>query len=358
MVSHGVSQQQLQQMYVINLILIYLISLAKGPRNKTLVSLVLILLLGLFAGTRNSGIDNDYLEYQRLFVASVTEGYQLGYEPIFYLLPNFLVFFSSIAYVNATFLAIALIGVGTKLWAIKNSSINYAMSVLIYFCIFFIGQEMTTIRAGVAAGIFLLAIPDLLNNNNKVFFFKFFISFLFHYSSILFLPIWFIVKREIGIKYYVFALIASFLVFLLKFNLLAVLNLDFFPKMEVYLNGEDEVAINPFNFKILISLLFLGLFWLGHRKLKDNAMYLLLLKIHLISLILFYLLAPAGMAFALRSFELLSIVQILLFPYLFISFSKHFRPVAYIVLVSASLINLYYVLIVSGNIKDYSSWLF
>ena len=217
---------------------------------------------------------------------------------------------------------------------------------------------MTTIRAGVAAGIFLLAIPDLLNNNNKTFFLKFLISFLFHYSSILFLPIWFIVKRNISIKYYVFALIASFLIFLLKFNLLAVLNLDFFPKMEVYLSGEDEVAINPFNFKILISLLFLGLFWLGHRKLKDNAMYLLLLKIHLISLILFYLLAPAGMAFALRSFELLSIVQILLFPYLFVSFSKHFRPLAYLILVSTSLITFYYVLFVSGNIKDYSSWLF
>lgn len=345
--------------YLFIYLLTSIISFFQNKRNKLIISLIIIFILAIFAGTRNEGIDNDYREYFRLFKLSVNEGLQASYELVFYILPKFISFFSSNNYIKLTFLVIATIGVSTKVLAIKNFSKNYPLSIIVYYCVFFFGHEFTTIRAGVAAGIYLFMINDILKNNKKGFFLKLAIAFIFHYSSLLFIPIWFLVRSKLNIKYYYFALIISFFVVFINFNILSVLHLEtIIPKMKVYTDVKDEVTLNPFNFRMLISFFYFAIFAFCFNKGKQDERFVLLFKLHIVSLLVFYLLAQASIVFSLRSYDLLSTVQILLLPYLIQFFPNKTKLIGYVIVLITSFLNLYYVLFMSNNIKEYSSWLF
>jgi len=346
-------------LYTLLYLISIIVSVFRNKRNIKFISAIIIVLLAVFAGTRNEGLDNDYREYVRLFSLSVSEGYQQGYEIIFYILPKLFFTLSSDSFVELTFISFAFIGVSAKVIAIKQVSINFVLSILIYIGIFYLGHEFTTIRAGVASGIFLLMLQDVVKNNRKAYFVKVAIALVFHYSSLLFIPIWFILRSKLNIKYYYLILLISFVVVYINFNVLSLLNLEYLiPKVKVYTEIEDELELNPFNFKMLISFLYLLIFMFFYKKGKNDEWFVLLLKLHIISLTVFYLLAQASMAFSLRSFELLSIIQILLLPYLINFAPTKLKTLGYLLIFSTSFLNFYYILYVSNNIKEYSSWLF
>lgn len=345
--------------YIFVFLITSITSFFNDKKNVKVISILIILILSLFAGTRMAEIDNDYREYSRLFALSIDKGLQKDNEVIFYILPKFLSNFFYYDYVPITFLCFAVLGVSTKIIAIQKLSICYALSIIIYFSSFYFGQEFTTIRAGVAAGIFLLMITDILENNRKAFFLKLGIAFLFHYSSLIFIPIWFLVRSKLKIKYYYFALVITFFIVIIKFDILTILHLDvLIPKMKVYTDVKDEAVLNPFNFKMLISFFYFLFFAVNFNKAKEDSLFVLLFKLHILSLVVFYLLAQASITFSLRSFDLLSIVQVLLLPYFVRFFSKKIKLIGYLIVVFTSVLNLYYILFISNNIREYSSWLF
>lgn len=346
-------------LYLILFLFSSVISFFSNKKNRKVVAVCLIIIFFLFAGTRNPGIDNDYVEYSRLFQASVFEGFQKGYELIFYILPNLLYTVVGDAYLRMTFLTFAFLGVATKINVISKFSVNFAVSIILYFCLFFFGQEFTTIRAGVAAGIYLLMIKDIVENNKKRFFIKLAIAFAFHYSSLVMLPVWFLVRSKLNIKYYYLGLLFSLFILIIHFNILSVLNLEaLIPKMKVYTETEEITELNPFNFRMLISFFYFIFFAFYFNKRKADSFFVLLFKMHIISLIVFYLLTQGGMVFSLRSFDLLSIIQVLLFPYVIKFLPSKLKLLGYVIVLSTAVLNLYYILYVSNNIKDYSSWLF
>lgn len=345
--------------YIFTFLITSIIALFKNKKNATIVSILLIIILTLFAGTREAGIDNDYNEYVRLFESSVVQGHQVSYELIFYILPNILANLTYDHYIEITFIIFAFFGVSTKIRMLNKYSVNFFLSILIYICVFYLGSEFTTIRAGVASGIFLLMLNDIIKNNKSSYFIKLGVALIFHYSSLLFIPIWFILKSKLSLKYYYLGLSIAFIFMFINFDILSIINIDeYIPKMKVYTSTEDEISLNPFNFKMLLSLLYLVIFSYFYKKGNKDEMFVLLLKIHIISLIVFYLLAQSSIAFSLRSFELLSIVQILLIPYLVKFLPLKLKLFGYFLVIITSLINFYYILFMTNIIKDYSSWLF
>lgn len=342
------------------------ISILKSNKfTKLSISCFVGVILVLFAGTRTAEVGRDYAEYSRLFslyksLAEINLEAFILYEPSILILPQLLKILFGSNYLNLTFLTFAILGVGIKLKAIYRSQF-YFLSLLIYCTNLFLGQEMITIRAGVACGIFLISIKDIEEKKHLSFFVKIGLAYLFHYSSIVFFVIWILERLKVKYKLLTLGLLISIFIAVLKINILTLLKLDIlFPKVGTYLalieiEGGDPV--NVFNFRVLFSLLFLFLFLFKIKILANNNFFNILLRIHFVSIILFFVLSPTAMVFSLRIFDLLSVVQILLFPYVICLFKE--KIVGYLLVAFYCCVNFYYIINISQWFETgYSSWLF
>lgn len=344
--------------YVILFFITSIITFFRNRKNVTIVTAIIFIVLTLFAGTRNNNIDNDYALYQWLFQTAVNTDLAMDSEPTKMLIPRVMSWFSQY-YVELTFFTYAAIGLYFKLFSIKNYRF-FGLAVVLYVSNLFFIQDMTTIRASVASGILLWSLKDIIFRNDKVFFLKLFLAILFHNSSALFIVIWLINRFKIKYKWLFIALAFSIIVPILNLNFIKILHLDSFSeKAGTYLQIKEyeEGNLNLFNFKIIISFFYLAyLYW--KRKSIQFRSFDILLKIHILSLILFFLFSPTGLTFSLRIFELLSIVQIVLFPLIILTLPKKFKIFGYIIVILTAAVFFYYNIFFSDLFKAYSSWLF
>ena len=135
--------------------------------KKDLFYLILIgVVLILIAGLRPIGIDRDSLAYVGIVGSDEVNINLLDKEPGFWLIYkiNKIIFNGN---TQCFFLIYALLGVSLKIFAIKKYSLLPFFSTFTYVCLYFILHEMTQIRAGVAAAIFLLALQDIKDKNLK-----------------------------------------------------------------------------------------------------------------------------------------------------------------------------------------------
>lgn len=330
--------------------------------ERSIIVLILIVALSLFAGISTHGADHEM--YDNLFESSVISTFEaiflLIQEPSFFVIPLLChAVFGPLLYINISFLIFAFLGVSTKILAIKDSRFFF-LSIALYCSYSYFFQEMITIRAGVASGIFLLSIKDLESKNDKGYFLKIFLAFLFHYSSIIFVLIWALLRAKLSLKIFYCFLAASFAIALLKINLLVLLRFDLLiPKVKIYLDLmelEGNVAINLFNYRILISLFMLFLFAYKIKILEDEPYFLILFKTHVISLILFFVLSTSAIVFSDRTFDLLAIVQVLLYPFVLLIFKE--RYVGYLIVFLICFVNLFFLIKISGLFDRYTTWLF
>ena len=333
-----------------------------------IVFYMLIALLVLFAGTRTADVSFDYDNYQYCFNTAINENYsdffmQTGTELSAFIIPKFvhLFFYSEDDYIGITFVIFAFFGVYTKLKALQKAD-YFFLGVLLYVSNLYFGQEMITIRAGVASGIFLLSIEDIFNKNDRRFFFKIFFAFLFHYSSILFIVIWAIIRFKVPLKSFFSALIISIVIAIFKLNVLTLLLINkIFPKVQLYLDMQDLAGgdkVNVFNFMAIFAILITVFFLFFINKLKDNYRFEVLYKIHIFSLIIFFSLSPVNMVFSLRSFELLSVIQLFLYPMIITVIPQKLKFIGFFTIVSFSILQFYYFIQYSNLFSTYSSWIF
>lgn len=345
-----------------------ILALAGNYKFKNIVVTILIIALALFAGSRTE-IAPDFKMYKNFFRFS-EDSYKdfvennVTLEPIIYIIPNFLKLFfgSKTDIINGSFLCFAFLGVATKLIALKKYANNFFLGFIIYFTYLYLMMEMITIRAGIAGGVFLLSLPYLYKGMYKKSFLMMCLAMLFHTSSVIFFVIFFLMRLNINIKYYYYSLLLSFILIATKVNLLTLLLLDrVFPKVKAYLDLMEktkEEDVNIFSFRILIALfmtVFLGFYY---DKLKKIEGFEVLFRIHIISLFLFFSFSVTASVFSIRTFELLSVVQLLLFPMLTYAFAPKFKYIAWVILIVFSLAQLYYMIDISEFFEQYKSWLF
>jgi hypothetical protein len=150
--------------------------------------LVVFALLFAIAGFRPLGVTRDsgaYADAIQSFI--ITPKYDFNsLEPSFYLIVDMSKILFNDA-VRGVFILYALLGVSLTLYAIKKNSSFPLLSLIVYSCSFFVLHEMIQIRVGVAAAMFILAIPDIVNRNLKSFLMKAALAILFHYSAIIML---------------------------------------------------------------------------------------------------------------------------------------------------------------------------
>lgn len=152
------------------------------------IAFFITLVLILFAGFRDVGFDRDSLIYA-LSIQSIDFSSFSGLnfndkEPSFYLIAYAAHWLFGDA-IRGTFLIYAILGVTLKIIGIYRLSRIPLLSVFFYVCSYYLLHELTQIRVGIAAAIFLLAIPDIANSRFKSYLTKTVIAIIFHYSAII-----------------------------------------------------------------------------------------------------------------------------------------------------------------------------
>ncbi|MFP5040694.1 EpsG family protein [Parasediminibacterium sp. JCM 36343] len=300
--------------------LIALFSLATLGKDQPMVIFISIAaLLIVTAGFRDGTAFRDYSIYELMYT-----NYQkislLAFEPTFILLSAIVkyVFFDKVI---VLFVLYGIIGVSVKFCAIRQLSQFYYLSVLFYFSNYFLLHEMTQIRAGVAAGFLLLCIKPIYNRDFASFFFFNLLAFLFHYSAIIFLPFYFLLPKKMDSLVYVLLLIGTYLLHFVNihattiFYLIPAENLQF--KLESYKNLVEfslQEKLNVFK-PLQVARIGLCLFLLWKKDLifEQNKYAFILLKIYFIAVFAIPLFADIP-TFAIRSSELLGVVEIIMLP--------------------------------------------
>jgi len=240
-------------------------------------------------------------------------------EPTFYVISYLskLFFGSSVLFI---FFVYSVIGIGIKFLSFRKLSNFPFISVLIYFLSYFWLQDFTQFRAGAASAFFLFSIPDILNRNFLKFFLKIIIAFLFHYSAIIYLPLYFIYNKKLSLIYYFIPLLGfvlsittfsiTFINFLISFMPSTIGN-----KIELYMyltRLHYFPKTNIFNF-YYFSLFFLYYFILFNLKSYLSVSNIFYLKIISYSLFIFYFFSYFPV-FSFRFSELYNVVTLILFP--------------------------------------------
>lgn len=236
------------------------------------------------------------------------------------------------------FLIYAILGVTIKIIAINRLSSLPLLSVYLYICLYFVLHEMTQIRVGVACGIFLLAIPDIVNKNFRIYLFKTLIAMAFHYSAIIMLVVYFVNNKNINRKIYFFLpIIGLFLAFIPNLMLTIFTFFEFIlpsviaNKVTIYISlidNEDYNKINIFNLFTLSLICFYYFALFNIWRLKTE-LDIVLIKFFGLQLFIYYAFSSIP-AFAIRLSEFIGFSLVLLIPNLIFMFKQKLLPILFI----------------------------
>ncbi len=248
------------------LFLIILNLFLKRKDNKYDLFPIITILLILYAGLKYKyGYDyNNYLiNFNEIntFSDAINTNFEKGYSLILFL-------FKSIGLGFHSFLLfIAFISIKMKTNMIKKFSVLPEVSLLIYFLLFYINNDVEQIRHGISIGFCFYALRFMLEDDmkSKIFAILFIIfGVLFHTSALLFIPIYFIKDRVISDRQYVIIFVTSLLFsFVNIFDVLILLNKTFIhstyltSKINIYLTEKQSII----NLSLLIKLFILIVFY-------------------------------------------------------------------------------------------------
>lgn len=296
----------------------------------------------LFLQTKDT---EAYIDFYNNSTGTLSE--LLRFEPAF----NLLVFIGNrVGASDAIFIfIIACIGVGTKHIAIYKYAPHLFLSLLIYYSKFFILQDMIQIRAGVAAGIFLLSIKYINERNLKSYFVYIFFAVMFHYSAIVYLIVYFICNPKLAINKFI-SILLLIVCFSIVFDLnsfLQNIGLDTFEKFDYYINSSspDDGLIKKFiNLELILNTLVILLLYV--KRLKLSAIYpyydvwLKILIASISSSIIFY----NTPVLSFRIAELLGVVSIFIYPLVIYAFRQKLYGYMLLLTIFSSISYNYYAL--------------
>lgn len=201
---------------------------------------------------------NDWYTYERIFDLSLDiktlfnnptyylfflRDIEIGYRIFNSLVKNFGGSLQTVFFITGFFSFISL-----KKFIERNSN-HKTLSLLIYYSLFFFNFNMSIIRQGIALSIFLLSF-NLIQDRK---FFKYVLMIglasLFHVSSLILFPIYFIGKLKFSKNTYILVFIIGLLIRIVGFDLLGIV-IKILPH---FILGDLLVYMTPNNYMNLIS---------------------------------------------------------------------------------------------------------
>ena len=227
------------------------------------------------------------------------------------------------------FLVYSAIGVMCKIRAIKQLTPLLFLSLVMYISNQFLLYDMTQIRAGAASGIFLLAVKPLVERRYILYITLILLASFFHYSALILLPLCLINNKEISTKgrYFWWCIVpVAYMLGGVSIDLISYIPIENIrTKLELYQQlqeqGEDGYAVaNLFSpYFLFRCVLYYYILWRYDYISSYNRYFPLLIKIEGIALFLFPTLSFIPLL-GYRASELLSMVEIILYPLVICTF--------------------------------------
>ena len=302
----------------------------KTVKNVDFILAIIGIFLTLFVGFRGVNVSRDYQPYLHAFDYLLHSG---NSEQTTTLLPLFepgFVFIVRACYrffpdnaPLAIMLVFAALSIGIKFFAFRKLSFNPLLVLLLYYSHYFLIQEMTQIRNGLACSFFFLAIYYYLKSDKIKVFACMVLAMLFHNSAILYPLLFLIRKDKLNPWLYGTIFLGAILLGLIKVPLLSFVlpNVDL-SLISTRLTTYADIADAPifenirfFNVLNTINVLITAVifFYCVKCKIKDSTLFLFL-KCNIISIFIYGLLIDVP-SMATRITELFGAVFPLLFAY-------------------------------------------
>jgi EpsG family len=283
--------------------------------QKICVPLLLVTLL-LFAALRSPHVDVDYVNYLEWFNAVAAGGLTaLDWvkDPGFVLILRAAVALG-MSYVGATFILVGLALIGTARFAwLACSERSIPMFIYLIFCRFFLAQEMTAIRVGVAIPLLSLSILYMYRGRKSLAIILFLLAAAFHISVLVAAPIVLLAMRDVRFnsRWWVGSMIP--VVILLRIFARGILEtVSQLDRISPYLNGSLQIdSIRFFSVYVVARLVFM-IFVVCFLWKKVSPEERLFVFCSGIGLSLQFLFSFNG-AIALRSSELFGLFDVMLF---------------------------------------------
>lgn len=312
----------------------------REQRLKTIQLVLVWLTLAIIATFRpaNMADRQNYLDFWNGYGG---ERFEFGFTAI----TEFLRVFFSNDYCFLFFFA--CLSIGLKIWAIRKISSLIWASLLIYIGNIFILHDMIQMRCAIASGLLLHAVYYLGTRNTKFFLVTFLIAFLFHYSSLIILPLWFLNVNRPHKLFYICLIFVAYCVgpvFPIE-SFIQMLPIEGIQSLwEVYENTIDG-DVNIFNAMQLgrIAICVFLLLYID-RICLYNKFAILMVKIYAISIVTLVLFSRVPVI-AFRVSELYQVVEIVLIPMITYAFKGKVlmkRMVIFIIGLAFLLMNIFY----------------
>lgn len=179
---------------------------------------------------------------------------------------SFVIFFTSLLTILCVF------------YVIKKECVSPVLGITLFVLLFYYFISFSLIRQGAAVSLIFLATHFFYNGNLKSFYIFFILAIMFHYSSVLTLPIIFLAKKTDSNKIIkTIAILGSYVFGFLGIgfffrDLLAYLPYVKYANYAESYSGIEINILNTYLFLIPQNLIFILLIWTG--KVKNNNIYL------------------------------------------------------------------------------------
>lgn len=289
----------------------FLSSKSKGARGLLLLT---FFFLFFFAGLRGEGIGFDYDNY----VDNIFKSDNLPFiEPGNMLLAGLL---RPIGSVTLYFMTYAMVAVATKTLMIRRCSNYPILSVLMYFSIYFLVQDMGQIRYGLAVGICTFALISIANGDKKRFWVLVLLASMFHFSALIVIPAYFIRKIQFTpVVLYVLLIFGSAFV-ILDFSDIMYRILELMPiegisyRAAYYMVAEEDNGAFGFNMSLLMRLCVLFVFYTYQKKHTSDKYFNTMFNFFLYGVIS-YCILNFNQEFASRGSGYFKFLEVILIPY-------------------------------------------
>jgi hypothetical protein len=215
-------------------------------KNLSLLFFIITtLILVNFAGLRGD-IEGDYSNYYNIFNESnIFDSHEIDVEPGYYFINRF---FGIIGLpFQALIYLMAILSIVPKMIFIRKFSLNFGLSVFIYYCTSFFIFDFIQIRQAVATAIFMTSLIFVQERKFLAYLFCILIAIQFHISALIALPVYFFLNLKVPkiVLYSILGICTFITVFHITIPLVDYLMNSFSlpsfieSKAEFYFNSED-----------------------------------------------------------------------------------------------------------------------
>lgn len=273
-------------------------------------SIPLFFIAGFRYAVGTDYFDTYYTGFYRVLAGSTVDNFDIG----FYGLIKFIqVFTDNVAWL---FLICSLIFIGVTMRTIKVLSVNPAYSILLLLVTRFYFIGMNAAKQAIALAIIAYSIQYIISREPQKFILTVLIAGCFHYSSLVFLPVYFIGRLRLTISRIWLYVIADVGIFVVGVNY--VLTLLSHTKYGYLVSKFEVCGIKFMIFQVALNLLLFAIAYSSKQQ-KEDMTYRVFLNLQFVTLLI---------ALTLRSIPLMERIywiftfpQIITIPY-FMKFQK------------------------------------